>query len=270
LSLDTFLGGGDYDYSTTAFDPVGDGYFSARLAYDSPSLTVGANALIDGVALEEGWSADLRAQLWGNRELLAEYATMTNSIYGPDFENDPSALLVSADLWNEPDLQVRGFFSDTDAGYNSFFSTVHPYYETYGSADTGVYWVPWGRWLDNPVVLPNTEILGANLAYQTSGLNLEGVYYQLESNYDSSDPSYAWRNTNWGFYRDLPPDEVAYDQLYALRLGKEIAPEVFFRLTYARQIFNEASGLTYPDPFEGEPHPLEDVDLLMAGVELGF
>jgi hypothetical protein len=271
VDLETFVGGADY-YFSTPLQWLGDGYWSARLDYSSPDFALGGNYLITGVGAEEGWSVDLWAKFWGNRELAVEYARMVESAYGDtlpwSWPSDPEAWCATVDLWKGANWSLSGFYSDVDADFNPFYSSVNPYFESYGISDMGFNWLQWGRYLDNPLALPNLEVLGGELGLMWGNTDLMAGYYVLDSNSGSGPPA-GWRNTPWGFM-GWDGSEVPYDKLLKVALSKEVAEGLDFQLIYGRQWFNEdAVGGLIP----GQELPeleLDDVDLLMARVTVGF
>jgi hypothetical protein len=224
---------------------------------------VGGNWLATGVGEEEGWSADMWARFWGGRELQVEYAELRDDLFGMDTGN-AHALMARADLWRSYGWGLAGYYSDVEAGFNPIYSTVNPYFEAYGTSDLGLAWLQWERWLNNPLALPNLEVLGGTLDLDFGDTEIAASYYMLDSNGGDA-RGYGWRNTPWGFFGEADEGEVPYDALASLRVGREVADGVMLNLVYAYQWFNEASGITGPDD-----SPLDDVDLLMAAVAVGF
>lgn len=215
------------------WDRYNDGYISARLQYARPSWTLGFNWLQDGVAKEQGWSADLAATVWG-RDIRVEYAQQLKDYMSRDVD-DGKALMVSADLWRTNRWRLSGYYSEADWDYNIYYSALNPYYE---NLDRGLpaTAVPWEKWLRNPLVESNVRVLGGQLDIQIGSIPFTIAYFD----------------------RDLKQGagELPYNALWAVSIGKQIADGISANLTYARQ--------------QGSAAAYEDRQLLQASVSVGF
>ncbi len=262
LDWEFFAGGSDYDFATlSSAHGANDGYMSTRVTYNTPHWGIGGNWLIDGWAKEEGYSADLWAEFWGGRELLFEYARLEADAAGvEDFEtymghSTPSGYMAMVDVWKGANWALRGYFSDLDAQFDPFYSTANPYYELYSDVNRAggmPPWIPWERWLRNPLAMANLEVLGGQLDFTIGSTPFQAVYYNVDAN------STWWRHTQYGsFTGDFAP----YDALWGLQMTKEVADGVNVNVTYARQeLANQLSSSPYYD----------DVQMLSAGLTVGF
>jgi len=211
----------------------------------------------------------------GNRELYAEYATLTTDTFGTEnfFGGDPDAWMAMVDIFKGNGWGLRGYYSDLDAMYHPYFSSVNPYWEPYGddyqpalsSALIGGStrwqpWIPWERWLRNPLAMSNVEVIGGQLDFTIGNTPFEAMYYSLDNN--SSD----WSQTQWATYLGYLADPSAplYDTLWAIRMTQPLADGVDMTLTYACQ---QASSVSGNSEFEVE---FPDVQLLVAGVVVPF
>jgi len=115
-------------------------------------------------------------------------------------------------------------------------------------------WIPWERWLRNPLAMPNVEVIGGQLDFQIGGMPIEAMYYSLDGN------GPYWNQTqwatlgSWGFMDSQP----LFDTLWAVRMTKTVADGVDVNLTYATQ--QAAAGES----------GLPDVKLIVAGVVVPF
>jgi len=229
-----------------------DGYLFAGASYDGGAWGVGANALISGVSErnfmfahltedETAFSADAHFNLWG-RNVAAEYAWIealsdrqTNSL--PLGSDSPTALVVTADIWNTSSFSLSGFYSDVDEYYDVYYSSLYPYFETLASSPNNLpnAALPWERWLRNSPILPASRVFGGQLGFALGSMPFDVCYYDVESN------------------TGVP---VAYDELYAVTVTKPVADGVDVTLTYGHQSSATAS--------------YTDVDLLEGGVAVGF
>jgi len=238
VDFESFVGNGDafvYDWETDSTDEVADGYWSGRLSYTAPSWSLGVNYVPDGYGQEQGYSGDLWARFWGGRELQVEWATQTHAGDGWDFSgiNDPTALMAMLDLWKGNNWRLRAYYSDVEANYNMWYSTINPYFEQYNNAE-GYAWLPWERWLQNPLAMSNLQVLGGQLDFNIGDTALQLVYYNLDEN------SCSWKNTLWEetlCNGDGSP--VPYKNLYGVRVMRELADGVTLKLTYAMQQIND-------------------------------
>jgi len=263
LGLEGFVGGASYTFGDFEEEEPGDGYVSLRLAYAQPSFKLAGNWLVDGAGDETGWGVDGWARFWGGREIQAEFGTLTQAIDGSDYShNDPIGVMGSVDIWKGNNWALKGFYSQADAEYNPMYSTLNPYFEAYGNSDNGRAWLNWGRWLDNPLVIPNLRAIGGNLDFSFAKADFQAMYYNLDN------LSEFWGMTRWGGSSGLNPDGVPYNQLWGVRMKKEIANGVNLNLTYARQMVDK-DVLVVGDNSLGDLG-YDDAQLLMAGVAVGF
>jgi len=235
-----------------------DGYLAMAASYARPSWKIGGEWLADGYAGEEGWAADFWAKFWG-RELYAQYAELLKSRDNIDMDfwshSPAGAVMAMLDVWKGKNWALRGFYSDVDAEYDVWYSTLNPYYENYGGAGAGI---PWERWLRNPLALTNVETLGGQLEFTLGKTPFEIAYYNLERN------SGYWSKSPWGgILADNvsaadPGADLPYNRLFSLRVSREVAEGVNVGLTYALQSANS--------DYLG----LEDQKLLSAEVTVGF
>jgi len=236
-----------------------DGYLAMAASYARPSWKIGGEYLADGYAGEEGWAADFWAKFWG-REFYAQYAELLTSRdnIGVDFwpHSEPGAVMAMLDVWKGKNWALRGFYSDVDAEYDVWYSTLNPYYENYGGGAVGS--VPWERWLRNPLALTNLEVLGGQLEFALGKTPFEIAYYNLDAN------SGYWSKSPWGGILDDnvsatdPATDLPYTRLFSMRVSREVANGVNVGLTYALQSAN--------NDYAG----LEDQKLLSAEVTVGF
>ena len=260
LDWEFFAGGSSYMFDTTdVAGPVygaNDGYLSARWEYNAPSWGIGGNWLVDGWAKEEGWSADLWAEFWGGRELLLEYARLTKDAGGISTfsHNDPAGYMAMVDVWKAPNWALRGYFSDLDAEFDPFFSSANPYWEAYGD-DGALVWVPWERWLRNPLAMANLEVIGGQLDFTIGSTPFQAVYYEVDAN------SAWWRHTQWGGTMPSGVDFAPYDTMWGIQMTKQVADGVNVNVTYARQELNSLVPAS---------QGLNDVQMLAAGITIGF
>jgi len=264
-------------YSTSSFplgsDPGGynDGYASIRLNYHiSDDWSIGGTYLITGLGEESGWSADVKGSLW-DRAVSAEYAVMTEDAFGNipwirmttmppgpwrnrpspllgTARNNPGSLLVNAELLKNDDWTLRAYYSDTDYGFDPYYSSIHPYYELTESRLTNPGY-EWERWLDNPVVAHNLKAVGAYLNIQCGDVPIELQYHKLLGRHAPlflPNAPFLWPNRlastpMWpmGFSAYRYDSQVAYDQLMAARATKEVAKGVNVTFTYAHQCYND-------------------------------
>ncbi|MCK4324206.1 MAG: hypothetical protein KAW89_06715, partial [Armatimonadetes bacterium] len=295
LDWEFFAGGAGYDFDTYGLNAIenlvfsdttygnwfagsglDDGYLSARAEYARPSWAIGGNWLIDGFGKEEGYGADLWLQLPGHRHLYAEYARLTTQPAGAEPIGalaDPEAWMVMLDIFKGKNWALRGYWADLDPCYNPYFSSVNPYWEPYGddyqpAISTALIndytrwqaWIPWERWLRNPLAMPNVEVIGAQLDVRIGGTPIEFVYFALDAN------SAYWGQTQWATHLGWSGDPAAplYDTLWAVRISEPLAEGIDLNLTYARQEPSAVSGNSeFGDVFE-------DVQLLVAGVVVAF
>ncbi len=241
VDIEAFAGASAYSWATPLDN--NDGYVSAMASYEKPNWKLAGEWLANGYGGEEGWSADLWTKFWG-RELYAQYATQTQSANFTDVSNyntQPYAIMAMLDVWKGENWALRGFYSDVEAEYSVYYSTLNPYYESYRTElGTGV--VPWERWLRNPLAASNLEVIGGQLQFNLANTPFEIAYYSLDAN----NPAPGRQ----------PFGGIMYDELFAIRTSKTVADGVELGLTYALQ---SAVSVT-----------AEDQELLAAEVRVGF
>ncbi len=293
LDWEFFAGGAGYDFDTFGLNAIentifadttygnppwsgaDDGYLSARFSFDNPSWAIGGNWLLDGFGQEEGYGADLWLKFFGNRELYVEYAKLQADSFG-DFGSmgDPSALMAMVDIFKGSNFALRGYYADVDAMYNPYYSTVNPYWEPYGDDYQPALssallngrtkwqaWIPWEKWLRNPLAMPNVEVIGGQLDFQIGNTPFEAMYYSLDAN------SYNWSQTQWAILdpAGMTGMQPLYDTLWGIRMTQAVADGVDVTLTYACQ---QGNAIWLP-PAQ-QYHPLDDVQLLVGGVVVAF
>jgi hypothetical protein len=271
VDFNVFAGGSEYDWTSNVWwlpdlttgpvsQGVQDGYLAGQLTYARPSWKVGGEYLRDGYAKEEGWAADFWAKFWG-RELYAQYAQLLTSRDGTDVDfwthNKPTAVMAMLDVWKGKNWALRGYYSDVDAEYDVWYSTLNPYYENYGSANNLT--IPWERWLRNPIAMTNVQAIGGQLELNLGKTPFEIAYYSLDRN-----SGYWSKSPYGGILADNvsatdPGVELPYDQLFSVRVSREVADGVKVGLTYALQSANSKFAV-----------PLDDQKLLSAEVTVGF
>jgi len=288
LDWEFFAGGAGYDFSSFGIEAIenlifsdttygnwfggsglDDGYLSARVnLVDSPSWAIGGNWLADGFGQEEGYSADLWLKFFGNRELFVEYGRLKTQPTGASsgLAEDPSALMAMVDIFKGKGWGLRGYYADLDPFYNPYYSTANPYWEPYGDdyqpalgaallfgATRHQVWIPWERWLRNPLAMPNVEVIGGQLDFQIGGMPIEAMYYSLDGKTPYWNQTQWATPASWGYIGTDAP----YDTLWAVRMTKTVADGVDVNLTYATQQAASSVGLS-------------DVKLIVAGVVVPF
>jgi len=221
------------------YDPVtnrNDIYLSARASYSKPSWTLGLNWLEDGVLQESAWSTDLAAQIWG-RDVRVEYGHMEETAFGVTGAalGDPEAWMASADIWRGNNWRLSGYYSKVDNLYDVQYSAMHPYFEATSQFESiGIVpWVPWEKWLRNPLVESGYETFGGHLDFALGSFPFTVAYFN--------------RN-GLGFAE-------AYDQLWAVGVSKQLADGLTGNLTYGYQAGTGGN---------------QDQKLLQASVTVGF
>jgi len=245
VNLDTFFGGvagwlsqpasiGDPYNFATDLSGRSDLYFSARASYSRPSWALGVNYLQSGVDDEQGWSADLAAQVW-NRDVRVEYAMQEKNAFGTTIPGGNEAWMASADIWRGSNWRLTGFYSKAGGQYDPQYSALHPYFEAVDRAETGfVPWVPWEKWLRNPLVERGYETFGGHLDFSVGSFPFTVAYFD----------------------RDGTGFTEAYDQLWAVGVSKQLADGITANVTYGFQRANLPV--------------FEDQKLLQASVTVGF
>jgi len=266
VNLETFYGGSTPTWVAPIEDASGpdisqgDTYWTARASYQRPNWAIGANWLINGMAKEEGYSADLWTRFWGGRELKIEYAVQTQALDGDDYvsHSEPAAVLATVDVWKGNNWGLRGYFSDLDAEYDPWYSVANPYFEPYGINDNGSQWIQWGRILDNPLALSNLQVAGGLLDFSLFNADFQAAYYNVQKNSD------FWGHTLWSCTDGSGPEDVPYDGIFTLGMTKKVADGVNFNLLYGHQMARSES--VSAESSSG----LDDVDIFMARVAVGF
>ena len=267
FDLDIFGGGsdgvftpmaiGDYSFNVDEnFNRLfgdNDGYASARLAYARPTWNVGFNWLQDGVGREQGWSADLSAQIWG-RDVRAEYADMRKGMFGGEGPDNGKAFMGSADIWRGTDWRLTGFYSSVDADYDMVYSILHPYFEFRGADERaivatanayGVSALAFEQWLRNPLAIANHRVIGGHLDFRLGSMPFTVAYFDVNAKVNP----------------------VFYDKLWAIGTSKQLADGITANLVYAQQ--NVSSEIEDAADAIGVSRP-EDQKLLQASVTVGF
>jgi hypothetical protein len=107
--------------------------------------------------------------------------------------------------------------------------------------------IPWERWLRNPLVMSNLEVLGGELDLTLGGAPFTFCYYDVDAN------SVDWNaNPLWSGSASVAP----YDTLYGVSHTRELADGVNLTLSYARQ--------------EGSSSSYADLEMASAGIMIGF
>ena len=119
-------------------------------------------------------------------------------------------------------------------------------------------WIPWERWLRNPLAMPNVEVIGGQLDFQLGGMPIEAMYYSLNGNGSNWSKTQWATGDAWGFMGGEP----LFDTLWAIRMTKPVADGLDVTLTYATQ---EAAPWT-----NEEVDWLPDAKLIVAGVVVPF
>ncbi len=260
-----FFGGSNYVFNTSSslapsnFAGADDGYLSARVEYNHPSWAIAGNWLVDGFGKEEGYGADLWLEFWGGRELYVEYAKLSTDAGGEDqfgTVGKPTGLMAMVDVWQGGNWALRGYYSDLDAAFDPFYSTANPYWEPYGQdAVFGQSWIPWERWMRNPLAMANLEVMGGQLSGELASIPFQVAYYDIGNN------STNWSHTQWGSsYSNNYP---LYDTVWSVQTNKTVANGVNVTLTYAVEELSAQATSAYRSI-------LDDVQLVVAGVVVGF
>jgi S-layer homology domain len=256
IDLDAFLGGDDtafvapiiapiipsdpYNFTPIANPAERHAYGSARLSYSRPTWSVGGNWLQSGVHDEQGWSADVAAQIWG-RDIRAEYARLRKNVMGSDVGLGDDAYMISADIWRGRTWRLTGYYSHTDDNYDVVYSVLHPYYETLdpqaegGLIPTAVGMIPWEKWLRNPLAIPGAGVLGGHLDLRLGSIPFTVAYFDVKGNGGSI---------------------VPFNRLWSVGTSKQLTDGVTANLTYAQETANMGG--------------LDNQKLLEASVAVGF
>jgi len=247
ISVEAFGGATEPTFANYIGDSH-DSYVSARAAYKAPSFTLAGNWLANGYGQERGWSADLWARLFGNREIWVEWAQLDEDAWGYEPDSDNTGIMAAADIWRSKAFGLKGFYSDIDCSYDPWYSDIYPYVEWYGytgmsTAGTGAE-LNWERWLRNPLALPGVRVIGGQLDFRLMNSPIELAYYKLDDgcSYDVESASSS---------------SILFDQLWAVKVSRELADGVNATLTVAREM--AASGVG-----------LDDRNLVMLQTVVGF
>lgn len=248
LTLDTFYGGGSYDWLPVPPNSwASDGYVSARLQYQRPRWSVSLNTLPDGAGNELAYSADLWINIGGDRHLYAEYARMRYHVNRERYldHKAPTAKSVAVDLVKTPDLCLRGFYSHVDAEYDIIYSSIHPYYELIAGFADNPNLIPWERWLRNPLMLTNFKVVGGTAASHIGSFPVSLSWYRVR------------KLSEWWWESQMSGND--YDTLWAFTVNRQIAHGANLGLTYAEQ-----------KPSGSNPLHRETQKLLQTQVTVGF
>ena len=246
LEADFFFGGAEYDLGNS-FGFNNDGYGAARMAYTRPHWSLGGTWLATGVAHEEGWSADLWAEIF-NRDLMFEYAEVLQFMDGtrwPSSYNPASAWMGSLELIDSPSFTLKGTASRCSGMYNMFYSAVNPYFELL-QYDIGAYpgAVPWERWMRAPLVFPGARVIAGDIRVDPGGWPIDIRYANIDPIYPSAPgwwPGYSVGN---------------YEHLVSVSATKEIVDGLSVQFSWARQMSDVSA--------------LDDIDLLQAAGVVEF
>ena len=246
LEADFFFGGAEYDMGNS-FGFNNDGYGAARVAYTRPNWSLGGTWLATGVRHEEGWSADLWAEIF-NRDIMFEYAETLQFMDGtrwPSSYNPASVWMGSLEVVDNPDFSLTGVASRCSGMYTTFYSAVHPYFEILQydiGASPGA--VPWERWMRAPLVVPGARIIAGDIRVDPGGWPIDIRYANVEAIYPSAP---AW----WPGY-----SVGNYEHLFSVGATKEIVDGLSVQFTYARQM--------------SDVSVLDDIDLVQAAAVVEF
>lgn len=241
LGFDVFAGAARYDWEDPKSGNVypSDGYVAARLAYDTSRGDFGINYLGSGYGEERGWGLDYTGSIFGHA-IAIDYGRLTQDVGNTSTFDDADAWMVDLELLKGRSWAVNGFYSTAESAYNPYSSVLNPYFEWLdprgfaGAKAAGAF--PWERWLRNTPIAAGYDVLGGTLDFAIGSTPFTFCYYDVDFETGTSSP--------------------AYDALYALSATRELADGVNMTFTYAHQ--------------SGSSARHEDVDLLQAGVQIGF
>lgn len=248
LNFDAAYFGATYKYQPINPEfPNSDSYLSGRLEYEQPRWSVALNALPDGVGAEQAIGADLWVNLGGERNLYVEYAAMQRHANREDFFGSapPSATAVSIDLLKTPDFALTGYYSHASPEYDIIYSSLHPYFELVEGNQPNVNHIPWERWMRNPIVITNFQVIGGSLNTHLGEFPLDIAYYKLEQ------LSNFWWESAFA--------NLDFDRLFAISFHTALAHGAAMSLTYAEE---RASG--------ADPVYTQNNKLLETQVTVGF
>lgn len=224
FNLDLFVGSADYDFGNLTTFP-GDSYILARGSYERPHWRFAGSWLESGIQEEQGWGGDLWVDLWGH-DLTVEFAEVYRFADGSRWDrmSQRSAWMAALDVLEAPALRIQSVASRTSALYDTFYSSVNPYYENL-QYDLNAYpgAVPWEQWLRHPLAIPGALIIGGVVNIQAGDWPVELQYANIEPVYPT--PPFWWRAYSVG----------NYDNLLAISTTHGIAEGLDVTFTYARQ-----------------------------------
>jgi hypothetical protein len=281
-SLDSFLGGAEYDFGMWKWSEFGesapsptlwyrnsgsDTYVSQHLGYGRENWGLGLNKLWCGVGKEDAASIDGWRRLGGDRYLYFEAARIwhhaNRGVYHA--KSRPHSTMVTADLIKKPKLWLQGFYSSTDPEYDVQYSSLHPYFETFepnsfGTRTGNVF--QWERWLRNPLVAPNLRVIGGKLRTRIGDMPLTISAYDVDS--------FSGSVTPW--WHDAPVHNLTFDRLVAVELEKSLTCNLKMMLTYAAQLRSDLpnTDLVIPELRGQDLGHIPSQQLLMLTTTMAF
>ncbi|MGQ9732358.1 MAG: collagen-like triple helix repeat-containing protein, partial [Candidatus Zipacnadales bacterium] len=239
FDLDVMFGGAEYDF-VAPVPGKADGYGAFRLAYNQNKWGIAGNWLATGVGFEEGWSADMWAEIC-NRRIMFEWAEQLqwqNGVRPAGNANSPTSWMGCAELIKTPSVKVQGLISHTSSDFDIYYSCTHPYWEiiqydifNYPGA------VPWERWLRSPLITPGAQLIGALVNCEVWDMPVEIRYANVDA---------LWAGAPIG----------NYDNVIGISATKKIVDGLSVTFTYARETAAAAG--------------LDDLDLLQAAAVVEF
>ncbi|MFQ6131781.1 MAG: S-layer homology domain-containing protein [Armatimonadota bacterium] len=248
-----------------------DGYASIRLSYDWGDWTLGGQYLITGLGEENGFSFDIAGEM-GSKAVTAEMAWLVEDAFGfnppllyvSSVHDKPYSLLVNLELLEGRNWRLDGYYSHTQNGFNTYYSTIHPFFELLEPRITNTGF-PWERWLNHPVVAQNLEAAGGKLSFDVDDMPVElGYHRMLSRDFLAANPG------------------PSYDQLISARIQKEVTEGVRVGLTYGHQNARfrfgiretlggqTVLGMIMPSPALGPPPPAPGFFQVNPGDPVGF
>ena len=138
------------DRAVNAVDPaeVQDGVAYGYLGWNASNFAIAGTWLESGLAAQSGWSVGAEATLFGAR-VFGEYAQLLDDTTGVE-PADNAGWVVGADLLNNwHSLSLTGRYGQIEAGFDPFFSIIHPY-ASVNAYDTD--------WVDRPLYLGQDNV----------------------------------------------------------------------------------------------------------------